>query len=106
MSYSISPKQSSSSSGNASQEYIKIVEQLVDSPLTKIDSDDEEVLAKRMLDLHPSFPVLKRITPLLTNHDKINLFLRDSNFKVKLTDKLKEYVGPALARMPSSSTPS
>jgi hypothetical protein len=42
-----------------------------------------------MMELQCLFPILKRMTPLLSNQDKINLFLRDNNFKAKLTDKLK-----------------
>lgn len=104
MSYQNSPKQSSSSHGSASEEYIKIVEQLVSLPLLQIDSDDDETLMKRMADLQPIFPILKKMNAHLTNQEKINLFLRDNNFRMRLTDKLRECVRLISSRISFSST--
>lgn len=106
MSYQNSPKQSSSSHGSASEEYIKIVEQLVSLTLPQIDSDDDETLMKRMADLQSIFPVLKKMNPHLTNQEKLNLFLRDNNFRMRLTDKLRESVTLISSRINSSSIPS
>lgn len=104
MSYQNSPKQSSSSHGSASEEYIKIVEQLVTPSLLQIDSDDDETLMKRMADLQPIFPILKKMNAHLTNQEKINLFLRDNNFRMRLTDKLRESVTIISSRISFSST--
>jgi hypothetical protein len=61
---------------------------------------------KKLLELQPIFPVLKRMTPLLSNQEKVSLFLRDSNFRLRLTDKLREDVLFHLIRACSCSTPS
>ena len=47
---------------------------------------------KKMLNLHLAFPLLKKMNNQMSNQEKLNMFLRDNNFRVKVTDRLRDNV--------------
>ncbi len=47
---------------------------------------------KKMIELQTTFPLLKKMIATLTNQEKINMFLRDTTFRLRLTEKLRETV--------------